>query len=43
MLVKKLIPAKFLSLMIEIILSALILATKAVYPTIFSTTNDVRY
>lgn len=39
MLVKKLIPMKFLALMIEIILAGLLLATKNVYPTMGSATN----
>lgn len=32
MLVKKLIPMKYLALIIEIILAALLLATRTVYP-----------
>lgn len=42
MLVKKLIPIKFIGLMIEIVISALMLATKGVYPSLSASTTDAR-
>lgn len=43
MLVKKLIPLKFMGLMIEIVISALMLATRGVYPVLSAATTDARY
>lgn len=42
MLVKKLIPLKFMGLMIEIVISALMLATRGVYPALSAATTDAR-
>lgn len=43
MLVRKLIPAKFLALMIEIIISGLLLATRTIYPIQSGATETTYY